>query len=97
MATTTNSTERLTFVTTVRDPVNGSFYVQGKSYDIPTAWAKNLLHQGVAVPEGSAAGKAAEDGKSLSELVKDHKGDETAGVAGKAGKAGKAASNNTSK
>ena len=81
---TNDSTEALTFVTTGRDPVNGSFYVQGKTYDIPTAWAKNLLHQGVAVQKGTAAAKAAEDGKSLSELAEDHRGDKTAAPAGKA-------------
>lgn len=91
---TNESTESLTFVTTVRDPVNGSFYVQGKTYDIPTAWAKNLLHQGVAVPKDSDAGKAAEEGKSLSELAEDHKGDESPAPAGKSGKA---ASKTTSK
>ena len=90
---TNESTESLTFVTTVRDPVNGTFYVQGKTYDIPTAWAKNLLHQGVAVPQGSEAGKAAEEGKSLSELAEDHRGDDSP----TGGKTGKAAAKTTSK
>lgn len=90
---TNESTEDLTFVTTVRDPVNGSFYVQGKTYAIPTAWAKNLLHQGVAVPKDSDAGKAAEEGKSLSELAEDHRGDDSPAP----GKTGKTATKTTSK
>lgn len=90
----TETTDKLTFVTTVRDPVNGSFYVQGKTYEIPRAWAKNLIHQGVAVPENSDAAKAAKNGKSLSELAQDHRGDDN--PTGQS-KAPKATAKNTSK
>lgn len=55
------NTSKVKFLTTYRDRSEGKTYEQGKTYEVPSAWASGLTYDGVAVLDEDTDSKSAGD------------------------------------